>query len=1101
MSQNPNLRDAFDPSALQAHARPPEVELIDDLCRALSRLALGKKLYTGENKLLVMMRKRLGDLWGQIVENGLPFKLDIQDGSLLYRGVEIFSADDPNQFSLVLYQDGIRELTFHPSAPLETLLAFLDIFNDNHELWSPETSCIDRLWILELADIEHRAVDGVEEISQRGDHLILDSYIDALEDAVNGRAAPAVPAPMLASSPSAGSSGAGVVLRGRRRSTGANPELKRAPRASKIDYHPQALVDALEASRYTSMDIDSSWFDRDDALAVGLMRWLEVTRLALPGLGRPAGVAACDEILGKIFEARDLELLKTLDERLSRGDKYASFLIDVLAYRNDASASAERALAWAADEELFSWWCSFCARFLKLDARELLDLVIQRGPEREGLTIARLMAAVVDEPLGLWASRLEDLDPVWIEIALGSASAEQLSSRAGAALITRAFDASAPSLIAFALRQAPDDFLLARHQVVTTYLEHASSAEVRAAAVQAFARARQPQAGIMLLNALKRNCAGLDTSDAEVAAFVTALLDVGGGRYAQYIKESLGLGVKSSGGFLSRFTKPRHNNPLGDRGVLLGLLGSQAQEASSLLAEVEREQTLTYLPELLASLRAERERGAGEEAPKLKTLDDLSDEVAPIVLDESLDEASTPDAAVLEQQAPAQRRELSQQQLEEMQLGRQILHEFFSILKTSAYHAENNEALDAPVKNLVTTLNRASTKHPTIKIEIAQGQFFLNERRVQPTSRQHETIALLELFLLDRGLGGLVFNRALDDRSVRLLARALLAFRKPENHEDGVRGFGALMQRAGLQAAIEAVAPSQVHVDSPVERAFKMLGREGQAVVALAKARALLDGAAGEKLEGRGRLVVQELSGLDDDVRALLLALARFVLPPRIGQAFLASLLGMEIALELGLARSVVYDVGISALLDNLEEREDALLALRELSGREVGVQELRVYLGLASRGLPARESGEQPCADLLGEILGLSSDFARMMARENQPILHILSWVAPKVGSRYAREPFKALLGVLGASRVAMDVVTAKGTSMSVRMVTSESGHLGLAPLRDQRRVIELQRDAAKIASASLVQLSLQQLLAPQERANLEALVDVLRAQARLGH
>ena len=118
---------------------PPH--LVEAFCASISRLALGRRLYSPDNKLLRMMEERVDDAWKLVAARNEPIAIDVNDGNLAYHDHVVFQQDDRDTIAHKLYRDSVRRVFFSPKADVDEIARFLTVFDDSETLWQHEADC------------------------------------------------------------------------------------------------------------------------------------------------------------------------------------------------------------------------------------------------------------------------------------------------------------------------------------------------------------------------------------------------------------------------------------------------------------------------------------------------------------------------------------------------------------------------------------------------------------------------------------------------------------------------------------------------------------------------------------------------------------------------------------------------------------------------------------------------------------------------------------------------------------------------------------------------------------------------------------------------
>ncbi len=403
-------------------------------------------------------------------------------------------------------------------------------------------------------------------------------------------------------------------------------------------------------------------------------------------------------------------------------------------------------------------------------------------------------------------------------------------------------------------------------------------------------------------------------------------------------------------------------------------------------------------------------------------------------------------------------RRLTEEQIEEIRQGRVLLHNFFSVLRTAAYHASNNLALEEPSKNFAVSLREFSERlGGKVKIEVGEGQIFAGTIRLRPSKRQRSAIDAMEKFLRRRGLGGLIFNEPVEAEVIRDMISVVVAFKKPLLAENGVEALGEDLKAAGFGHLLAGTIPVQVRLKGDAQKAMKDLGQVGQLAVQLSRGVAMVKATIDDDSEiarAGTRHVVREITDLEPEVRDAVVGLAMLGSSDDMAMRSLMILLvAVATAEELHATRAVKADLGQACIelarydrpiRDGVED-EDA-------ARRRVGVQALdwlaqqnawtmstlRQGLSLASRYMPPGKKG--PSASPMGELLRAASDYTDLttpsplndselfLSGAPLPPHQAIQRMRQQVGKRYSSTVLRALVRGVGILPVGTPVEMADG-------------------------------------------------------------------------
>ncbi len=402
-------------------------------------------------------------------------------------------------------------------------------------------------------------------------------------------------------------------------------------------------------------------------------------------------------------------------------------------------------------------------------------------------------------------------------------------------------------------------------------------------------------------------------------------------------------------------------------------------------------------------------------------------------------------------------RRLSAEQIEEIRQSRLLLHHFFSILRTAAYHSSNNVAMQEPSEKFAAILSHFLQKEQgPIKLEVGDGQMFINVNRVRPSERQRQAVDGLGKFFKRRGLGGLLFKRPLHPDRCREILSLVVAFKKPLLEENGMAALTQELAQEGFGEDVEPVAPVVARVQGDIAKLENSLGEVGQLAMQLSRGVAMVKATVDDNSEvarAGTRHVVRQITDLDPEVRDAVVGLSMLGASDDMAMRSLTVLLvAVSIAEELEATRVVKADLGQACIelanwdrmvlgeTSDVERPRKGVMALQWLAGIEQwSVSDMRQGLALAARYLPAR------MASPVARILRVACDYVDLTTPSplhgSDPFLNdapmapheALAKMHKFIGQRYSAVVIRALVDGVGLLPVGTPVEMADGHSAIV--------------------------------------------------------------------
>lgn len=250
--------------------------------------------------------------------------------------------------------------------------------------------------------------------------------------------------------------------------------------------------------------------------------------------------------------------------------------------------------------------------------------------------------------------------------------------------------------------------------------------------------------------------------------------------------------------------------------------------------------------------------------------------------------------------------------------GRDLLFSLYSLLRTAGIHDIGNRAMDTPAGQLRQALSHFLRRRgQTVTAVAIEGQFFLNDDKVNVATTQYYLLRALEDIMYSREVGGISF---LDLPSVETLKRFAHLFVHTDDEGEGVRASLSTRLEDEEIGSIQVAPPMRSRLDGEERLHGEALPVEVDATLAYAKAVALVEQYE-EKPGARGlggthvRRVIQEVVDSLEETRDYLIGLTQW-LRFHSGSAIPAvntGVIAMALGVELNLPRAVISDIGLAS--------------------------------------------------------------------------------------------------------------------------------------------------------------------------------------------
>lgn len=545
---------------------PPH--LVEAFCASLSRLALGQRLYSADNKLVGLMRQRVFDSWSMCSAHGKGVGLDLNESAMLYHDIEVFNQTERDTIAKRLFDDGIRRLVFNASLDVEELTSFLTIFDKGR--WQRETDCADRIWILDLKGIRYHAVDGFDDLVKetRGRAQM---QMAAAIDQFTGQA--------------------GALKRANESGTeeeqpwGPNTRVALEPDGLRALYNELVAVPDIEQ--------EEALFWRGDEEARDGALFDDFFSIVGAVVGDDdVGLENADKafILENALRAQLMHDPGEMATRIERAFEMPAPMGPLVkqAWQNIVDPKFFTELIGAAvpgskRQKALSY---LMEKYLRPTPEQIVATVLERqGEPASCVALIDMMHEFEGDPMRYWNPQAKSLPVSILELIGQRLRPHQLSTRSSVAFLQFLWTSPDPAHVELGISLTPSKWLVRQRDRLLACLEEPVES-LRLTAADALRRLKDPSTGIYVLNVL-RHALERELSEREIRTLLHTLMVIGGDRYVPFLEQSLGpLARKSASrfGFGRRTTS--HHNPLGDQEVLRALSRHGSPRALELLKAV-----------------------------------------------------------------------------------------------------------------------------------------------------------------------------------------------------------------------------------------------------------------------------------------------------------------------------------------------------------------------------------------------------------------------------------------------------------------------------------------------------------------------------------
>lgn len=142
-----------------------ELALVSDIIRTIIKTTKTFNVYPKDNPIYQKFAGELFDKFSAFFESNDELAVDIEPHSLLYRENNIFHSEEmTDNIAMLLYADGLRQISFHKGITFDEITDFIDIlgFVPKSEA-TDEDDIVTLLWEKNIRNIGHTAVEDTVE--------------------------------------------------------------------------------------------------------------------------------------------------------------------------------------------------------------------------------------------------------------------------------------------------------------------------------------------------------------------------------------------------------------------------------------------------------------------------------------------------------------------------------------------------------------------------------------------------------------------------------------------------------------------------------------------------------------------------------------------------------------------------------------------------------------------------------------------------------------------------------------------------------------------------------------------------------------------------
>ncbi len=158
----------------RTEANEAQIKIVQDIARTLTKTVRTFNTYPKGNPIYQKFTTELFEKFSLFFESGDKLQIDIRQYSLLYKETEVyFSEERTDNIAMLLFSDGLRQITFHKGITSDEITDFIDILR-----LAPKAEASDMddivtlLWEKNIRNMSYVAVDDIVD-----DNLVVDEWL------------------------------------------------------------------------------------------------------------------------------------------------------------------------------------------------------------------------------------------------------------------------------------------------------------------------------------------------------------------------------------------------------------------------------------------------------------------------------------------------------------------------------------------------------------------------------------------------------------------------------------------------------------------------------------------------------------------------------------------------------------------------------------------------------------------------------------------------------------------------------------------------------------------------------------------------------------
>ena len=155
------IKNIMDDQDIKTAATEEDLGVVRDIIRTITKTVKTFNVYPKDNPIYQKFATELFEKFNAFFESSDELRIDIEQYSLLYKENEVYRSEEKtDNIAMLLFSDGIRQITFHKGITFDEISDFIDIlrFAPKSDI-SDDDDIVTLLWEKNIKNMGYTAVE------------------------------------------------------------------------------------------------------------------------------------------------------------------------------------------------------------------------------------------------------------------------------------------------------------------------------------------------------------------------------------------------------------------------------------------------------------------------------------------------------------------------------------------------------------------------------------------------------------------------------------------------------------------------------------------------------------------------------------------------------------------------------------------------------------------------------------------------------------------------------------------------------------------------------------------------------------------------------